>query len=95
MEELAVEADVVAGNSLVNMYAKCGSVEDARKVFDALGKRDVVTWTALIAGYVQQGLCQEALRIYSTMRQEDLMPPNSVTFVCLLQACSTAEALPL
>uniref|UniRef100_A0A164ZGQ6 Pentatricopeptide repeat-containing protein n=1 Tax=Daucus carota subsp. sativus TaxID=79200 RepID=A0A164ZGQ6_DAUCS len=40
-------------NSVVNMYAKCGCLEDARKVFDEMPVRDVVSWTALITGFSQ------------------------------------------
>lgn len=95
IEEQGLQADVVVSNSLVNMYAKCGSLEHAQIVFDSLFEKDVVSWTAMIAGCAQQGLAHDALRLYNNMQQEGITPANSVTFVCLLQACATAAALPL
>jgi pentatricopeptide repeat protein len=43
-----LELDVLVGNSLVDMYAKCGSMEDAWSVFNKLPSRNVVTWTSWI-----------------------------------------------
>ncbi|PIA27715.1 hypothetical protein AQUCO_07600108v1 [Aquilegia coerulea] len=40
----------VVQTSLLDMYAKCGLAEDARRVFDRMVDRDVVAWTAMIAG---------------------------------------------
>eukprot|EP00250_Pteridium_aquilinum_P034760 c8059_g1_i1 orf=209-763(+) len=47
----AVECDSVIGCALLDMYARCGSLEEARNVFDNLPYRDVVSWGAMIAGY--------------------------------------------
>ncbi|KAJ7527666.1 hypothetical protein O6H91_16G065300 [Diphasiastrum complanatum] len=86
------QSDVVVGNTLVDMYAKCGCTEDAREVFDNMSERNVVSWTAMIAGYAQNGLGKEALALYEQMKQED-MQPNNVTFVLLLKACASLAAL--
>ncbi|XP_056161028.1 pentatricopeptide repeat-containing protein At3g53360, mitochondrial isoform X2 [Syzygium oleosum] len=51
-----VQTDVILDNHIVNMYGKCGSMADARKVFDGMRHRNVVSWTSLIAGYSQNGL---------------------------------------
>ncbi len=48
-----LETNVFVGSSLVDMYAKCGSIEDARKVLKDMPSRDVVSWTAMICGHVQ------------------------------------------
>lgn len=85
--------DLVTGNCLVDTYVKCGSVEDARRVFETLTLRDVVTWTTMIGGYAQHGLGHEALALYEKMQQESKILANEVTFVCLLQACASTEAL--
>ncbi|KAJ7527173.1 hypothetical protein O6H91_16G040000 [Diphasiastrum complanatum] len=86
------QSDVVVGNTLVNMYAKCGCTEDARELFDNMSERDVVSWNAMIAGYAQNGLCKEALTLYEEMKQEGVHPDN-VTFVLLLKACANLAAL--
>ncbi len=50
-----LESDVFVGSSLVDMYAKCGSIEDACRVFNKMPSRDVVTWSAMILGHVKCG----------------------------------------
>ncbi|KAJ7565312.1 hypothetical protein O6H91_02G056300 [Diphasiastrum complanatum] len=86
------ESDVVIGNTLVHMYAKCGCIEHARQVFDKMSERDVVSWSAMIAGYGQNGLVKEALALYEQMTQEGVHPDN-VTYVILLKACTSIAAL--
>ncbi|KAJ7518207.1 hypothetical protein O6H91_21G059000 [Diphasiastrum complanatum] len=86
------EADVTVGNSLVDMYAKCGCLEDASRVFNNMHKQNVVSWTSIIAGYAHQGLGKEALALYDQMKQEGVQP-NNVTYVVLLKACASIAAL--
>ncbi|KAJ7547987.1 hypothetical protein O6H91_08G112500 [Diphasiastrum complanatum] len=86
------ESNVTVGNSLVDMYAKCGSIQHAQQVFNDMHERDVVSWTVMISGYAQQGLGKEALDLYEHMKQEDLQP-NNVTYVVLLKACASIAAL--
>ncbi|KAJ7548566.1 hypothetical protein O6H91_07G017400 [Diphasiastrum complanatum] len=86
------QSDVIVGNTLVDMYAKCGCTEDARELFNNMSERDVVTWTAIIGGYAQNGLCKESLVLYEQMKREGVQPDN-VTFVLLLKACASLAAL--
>ncbi|KAJ7568858.1 hypothetical protein O6H91_01G050800 [Diphasiastrum complanatum] len=86
------ESNVIIENALVDMYAKCGCIEDARQIFNNMHERDVVSLTAMIAGYAQQGLGKEALALYKQMKQEGVQP-NSVTYVVLLKACASLAAL--
>ena len=81
-----LERDVVLGNALVDMYAKCGMLEKAHKVLKELPVRDVVSWCTLISGYAQQGQCGQALDCFEQMKNEDLSPDN-IAFVCALKAC--------
>ncbi len=87
-----LESDVFAGSSLVDMYAKCGSIEDAGKVLKEMPSRDAVSWTAVICGQVQCREGQNALELFQQMQQEG-MRPNSVTFVGALNACASVLAL--
>ncbi|XP_050238024.1 pentatricopeptide repeat-containing protein At3g21470 [Mercurialis annua] len=50
-----VDFDVVIGTSLITMYAKCGDIVDARKLFDYMPDRNVVTWNAMVGGYIRNG----------------------------------------
>ncbi|CAM6033611.1 unnamed protein product [Sphagnum compactum] len=86
------EPDVFLGSSLVNMYAKCGSIEDAWRVFNKMSSRDVVTWTTMILGHVQCRQGQKALELFHQMQQEGVQP-NSITFVGVMNACASIEAL--
>ncbi|CAK9193482.1 unnamed protein product [Sphagnum troendelagicum] len=81
------DSNVFVGNSLIDMYAKCGSLEDALKVFNKMPSRDVVTWNAMIGGYAIHGHGKEALKQFEQMREEGVQP-DDITFVCLLSACS-------
>ncbi|KAJ7295685.1 hypothetical protein O6H91_Y171100 [Diphasiastrum complanatum] len=86
------ESDVIVGNTLIDMYAKCGCMEDAREVFNKMNERDVISWTAMIAGYARQGLASKALALYEQMKQEDVQP-NNATYAVLLNACAGVAAL--
>lgn len=79
--------DIFASNSLVNMYAKCGSIEDAGRAFSEIPKRGVVSWSAMIGGLAQHGHGKEALQLFSQML-EDGVPPNQITLVSVLCACN-------
>ncbi|TKY58925.1 Pentatricopeptide repeat-containing protein mitochondrial [Spatholobus suberectus] len=74
--------------SLLNMYVKCGSIEDARAVFDegASDDDDLVSWTAMIVGYSQRGYPHLALELFTNKNWAGLLP-NSVTVASLLSAC--------
>lgn len=70
------ECNVFVGTGLVDMYAKCGRIEDAREVFDRMPKRNVVTWTVMIAGYAHRGSVEEAIRLFEKMLSRDLAVCN-------------------
>ncbi|KAF9592415.1 hypothetical protein IFM89_014905 [Coptis chinensis] len=79
--------DVTVGNALIDMYFKCGSLEDARLVFGTMERRDVVSCTVMITGLGQHGMGKEAVEILETMISEG-MRPDAVTFLGSLSACS-------
>lgn len=87
-----LESDLFAGSTLVDMYAKCGSLKDAHNAFDSLSEKNVVSWSALIAGYTNNGHGQKALLLYERMQQKGT-EPDIVTFVCILRACASIAAL--
>ncbi|XP_057846895.2 pentatricopeptide repeat-containing protein At2g39620 [Cryptomeria japonica] len=89
IEEGGFFSDVKVGNSLIDMYAKCGSVDKARELFDSMPQRDVISWNAMFAGYAQNGFCMDALKIFELMKQSGTYP-DSVSFACVLCACSHA-----
>ncbi|XP_057857107.1 pentatricopeptide repeat-containing protein At3g12770-like [Cryptomeria japonica] len=86
------ELDVLVGNSLIDMYAKCGSISLARQLFDKLSKRNVVSWSAMIAGYAQNGHAKAALELFNQMQLADVKP-NSMTMVSVLSSYAQLGAL--
>ncbi|KAF8108558.1 hypothetical protein N665_0108s0091 [Sinapis alba] len=76
-------------NSLVTMYTKCGSLEDANAVFNSMEIKDLITWTALIVGYAKNGKAKDSLQSYKLMIGSGITP-DYVTFIGLLFACSHA-----
>jgi pentatricopeptide repeat protein len=87
-----VESNVFVGSSLVNMYAKCGSLEDAQRVFNRMPVHDVVCCNAMIYGHVKCGQVQKALEVFQLMQQEGL-EPDPATFIGVLNACTSVSAL--
>ncbi|XP_057840840.2 putative pentatricopeptide repeat-containing protein At5g09950 [Cryptomeria japonica] len=83
------DSDIVVGSALVDMYAKCGSIEGARSVFDKMAVRNDVSWNAMISGYARHGDAKEALQHFDLMQMEGLKPSH-ITFVGVLSACSHA-----
>ena len=86
------ESDVRVGNALVHMYAKSGSIEDARMVFDRMKERDVITWNVMIGAYAGSGQGVEAYDLYLKMKEEGFQP-NAVTYMSLLNDCASTGAL--
>lgn len=87
MIKTGYDMEVEAGNVLVTLYAKCGSIDDAKKEFLEMPERNEVSWNAMIRGYSQHGYGIEALQLFEQMKQQRYMP-NHVTFVGVLSACS-------
>ncbi|XP_059068287.1 pentatricopeptide repeat-containing protein At3g26782, mitochondrial-like [Cryptomeria japonica] len=80
-------SDLIVENALVDMYAKCGSIDKAREMFDRMPHRDVISWNAMIAGYAQNGFCKVALKIFELMLHSRTCP-DMISFACVLWACS-------
>ncbi|KAH8913174.1 hypothetical protein BDL97_U03100 [Sphagnum fallax] len=86
------EADVFVGNSLIDMYAKCGSMEEASRVFNKLPSRAAVCWNAMIFGHVKCGEGHKALQLFQKMQHEGVQP-DPATYVGVLNACAGLRAL--
>ncbi|EFJ08025.1 hypothetical protein SELMODRAFT_132724 [Selaginella moellendorffii] len=91
--ELGGDADTVVQTALVNiMYARLGSLEDAREIFDAMTTRNVISWTAMVGVHSQLGLNREALRIFRSILLEGVTP-NDVTFTAVLNASGNLASI--
>lgn len=83
--------NVFAQCAAVDMFAKCGSLEEARRVFEEMPQRDLVSWTAMICGAMQNGSWSEALILFKRMRSEGL-GFDSVTLATVAPACGRVAA---
>ncbi|RAL51877.1 hypothetical protein DM860_010595 [Cuscuta australis] len=84
--KISLDLDVYFCNTLIESYTKSGGLVDAFKVFEGMPQRDMVSWTSIISGLVSQGAGFEAFRLFREMKKE--IPPNSVTIIVVLKACS-------
>lgn len=73
-------------NALITMYARCGSMQNAEKIFQTLLKRNIISWNAMITGYGTHGRGYDAILSFIGML-EDGFQPNGVTFLSVLSAC--------
>lgn len=87
MIKAGYDTETEASNVLITLYAKCGSLDAARRVFLEMPKKNEVSWNAMITGYSQHGCGNEAIELFEEMKLLD-MKPNLVTFVGVLSACS-------
>ncbi|KAG0562950.1 hypothetical protein KC19_9G185500 [Ceratodon purpureus] len=84
-----LELELRVGNALIHMYAKCGSIDDARLVFDRMMERDVITWNLMLGGLAEHGCGHEALELFRQMSAEEV-EPDERSFLAVLVACSHA-----
>nr|XP_004290083.2 PREDICTED: pentatricopeptide repeat-containing protein At2g03880, mitochondrial [Fragaria vesca subsp. vesca] len=84
--------DLILNNALLDMYCKCGSLEDANSVFTRMVEKDVISWSTMIAGLAQNGFSQEALKLFEEMKVSGTKP-NYITVLGVMFACSHAGLL--
>nr|CAD1824506.1 unnamed protein product [Ananas comosus var. bracteatus] len=76
-------SDIFVGNAIIDVYAKCGVMEGACKVFNTMEVKDVVSWNAMVTGYSQNGNFDDALELFEKMR-EDNIALNVVTWSAMI-----------
>jgi pentatricopeptide repeat protein len=85
--KIGLSENMHVNNALLDLYAKCGSIREAQKVFDEMEDKNVVSWTSLIVGLAVNGFGKEALQLFKELEREGLVP-SEITFVGVLYACS-------
>ena len=83
---IGLESDQIIRTSLVDLYCKCGFVDDGRKLFDGMMKSDEISWNTMLMGYATNGHGIEALNLFTEMRQAGVRPTD-ITFTAILSAC--------
>ncbi|KAK9143805.1 hypothetical protein Syun_013205 [Stephania yunnanensis] len=74
------------GSSLVDLYGKCGFVEDARRLFDEFVLVHLVLWNVMISCYSLNGYFEDGFEVFRLMRS-DGEKGDGFTFSKLLSSC--------
>ncbi|OMO57948.1 hypothetical protein COLO4_34962 [Corchorus olitorius] len=90
--KLGFDSCVFVASSLIDMYGKCGVLEDARKVFDGMPERNVIAWNSMIVVYMQNGMNEQAISVFYDMRVEGI-EPTQVSISSLLSASANLGAI--
>ncbi|XWS42932.1 hypothetical protein CRYUN_Cryun16bG0056200 [Craigia yunnanensis] len=89
IQKIGHKVDAYLGSSLIDMYAKCGNLDDAQMIFKQTNDMNVVLLTSMISSCALHGQGSEALRLFEFLTSEGITP-NEVTFIGVLTACSHA-----
>lgn len=81
------DVEIEASNVMITLYAKCGTLDDAKREFLEMPFKNEISWNAMITGYSQHGRGREAVELFEEMKRLGVKP-NHVTFVGVLSACS-------
>lgn len=84
--------DLFAMTGVVNMYAKCGQIDEAYKMFDRMPERDLVSWNTIVAGFAQNGFAKLALDLVTRMHEEGRRG-DFITIVSILPAVANVGSL--
>ncbi|KAF8392715.1 hypothetical protein HHK36_023064 [Tetracentron sinense] len=85
----SIPLDAILGTSLVDMYAKCGSLDLAWDVFEKMKWKEVFSWNAMIGGLAMHGCVEDVIDLFLKMQREKCRP-DGITFVGVLNACAHA-----
>ncbi|KAK6144632.1 hypothetical protein DH2020_021452 [Rehmannia glutinosa] len=88
----SMESNAFVGTALLDVYAKCRSIEDAFRVFESMPEKSDVTWSSMMAGFVQNDLYEEALSLFLKAQRSDV-EINMFTISSVLSACAALAAL--
>ncbi|GMH14700.1 hypothetical protein Nepgr_016541 [Nepenthes gracilis] len=91
--KLGSESNVFAASALVDMYSKCGSVDEARCVFEQTVEKNSVLWTSIFSGYAWNGRVSEGLELFDQFLKEEGLVPDHICFTAILSACNHAGYL--
>ncbi|XP_030486660.2 pentatricopeptide repeat-containing protein At2g15690, mitochondrial-like [Cannabis sativa] len=92
LKRFTFRGDMELSNKLIEMYGKCGSMKDARKVFDRMTERSVSSWNLMINGLAANGQGNDGILLFEEMKKVRLNPDKE-TFLAVLAACASAEAV--
>lgn len=80
--KLGLRSNVFVGSSLVDMYAKLGSIEECRYAFEDTREPNVVSFTALLSGYLRNGRFDTAVQLFYEMPERNVVSWNAMIGGC-------------
>ncbi|PKU73508.1 pentatricopeptide repeat-containing protein At2g22410, mitochondrial [Dendrobium catenatum] len=89
IEKKGLKLSVNLSNAFIDMYAKCGAINLAAKMFHEMTERDIVSWNSIIMGYGFHGHGSKAVTLFEQLKREGVVP-DDITFVGVLSACGHA-----
>ncbi|KAK7315309.1 hypothetical protein VNO77_33849 [Canavalia gladiata] len=87
MRKCNVKVNLFVAGALINMYSRCGDIDEAESLFDEMEVKDVSTYNSMIGGLALHGKSIEAVELFREMLKQGIKP-NGITFVGVLNACS-------
>ncbi|KAL2338884.1 hypothetical protein Fmac_013330 [Flemingia macrophylla] len=88
VERTGIVLDLKLGATIVDMYCKCGCLDEAFRVFCGLKDKGVSSWNCMIGGFAMHGKGEDAVRLFRLMEEEAVVAPDGITFVNVLTACA-------
>ncbi|KAK2650610.1 hypothetical protein Ddye_018099 [Dipteronia dyeriana] len=89
MKRTRITMDILVQTALMDMYMKCGSLDEACRIFYSMPKKTVVSYNVMIVGLGFNGFGEEALECFAQMEREGI-PKDDLIFLGVLTACSHA-----
>ncbi|XWS48604.1 hypothetical protein CRYUN_Cryun13aG0091200 [Craigia yunnanensis] len=77
-------SNIYVGNALIDMYGKCGSLDDAKKVLETMPEKDPVSWNAVVTACATNGKVYEALGFFERMSLFEKSKPNLVSWSAVI-----------
>ncbi|KAG8378174.1 hypothetical protein BUALT_Bualt08G0110500 [Buddleja alternifolia] len=74
--KINVEEDEVVSSTLISMYAKCGDLESARRIFDLPCSNNLISYTSMVSGYAMSGRMKEARELFDKMPKRTVISWN-------------------
>ncbi|CAH9084331.1 unnamed protein product [Cuscuta europaea] len=83
------------GSSVVDMYCKCGELEEAEKLHDRMNEQTIVSWNSMISGFSMHERSEEAQNFFSKMLSKEGVQPDNFTYATVLDICANMATIGL
>ena len=76
-------------SAVIDVYCKCGTVDEAAKKFSNVSKNNLAAWNAMVMGYAQHGCYDEVFELFNKMSELGIQP-DEITYLGVLNSCCHA-----